>query len=225
MSEIIELTENSQLRVEQDSDVGCPRLEMDVATGFVKIAGRGDSRLMDVPAVHYDDIPIELAHSGLATFLNKYGQRDNDEGRVERWARIFHDRVIEYDAEHGGYWFVPERLLKEAFPRLGDDREDWLSTQRLIIENERATYKQWADGDVSGVILERKIIERVETKHWDGEVTETEREDWEHVDSLWGCYLDDDYTAERVALEHFDLTDAERAAIESTKKGSSSGND
>ena len=99
MSEIIELTDTARLRIEHDPDAECPRGDWHMLTGFVKIQGRGDSRLMDVPAVHDEPIPIEEAHDRLA-----FWRTDNDEDAVERWARIFHDLHIEYDDEHGGYY-------------------------------------------------------------------------------------------------------------------------
>lgn len=63
----------------------------------------------------------------------------------------------------------------------------------------------WADGEVYGVILERAKVYTAE----DGSTLTN----WEDSDSLWGCYLSDDYTAQTVALEHFELNDSERAAL------------
>lgn len=39
----------------------------------------------------------------------------------------------------------------------------------------------------------------------DGSLTGVDRTEWDDVDSIWGCFLDDNYTALDVAREHFTL--------------------
>lgn len=198
MSEIIQIDETARIRVEYDETPTCPRGDWHMLTGFVKIRGRGDSRKMDVPAVWDEPIPIADAQSRI--------EREDD---VVRWARIFHGLHVEYDSEHGGYWFVagadyssystPEPdpdLFRANWPDLKPGSADHLAKQAEVIESERATYQQWADGEVYGVIFERAV----EWKTLDGSAMMTT---WEEVDSVWGCYLDDEYTAEQVARENF----------------------
>jgi len=84
--------------------------------------------------------------------------------------------------------------------------QDKLEVQAEIIKQEQETYRQWADGEVYGVTLEEK---RTYARILPGGVIvggET-REEWEEVDdcAIWGCYLDDEYTAFVVAKEHFAL--------------------
>lgn len=58
----------------------------------------------------------------------------------------------------------------------------------------------WRDGEVYGVIVERRV-------QWarigDGEPRTMET--WGGTDSLWGCYLNNEYTARVVALEYFGI--------------------
>lgn len=39
----------------------------------------------------------------------------------------------------------------------------------------------------------------------DGAPTSATRTEWEDVESVWGCFLDDKYTAMDVARDHFDF--------------------
>lgn len=60
-------------------------------------------------------------------------------------------------------------------------------------------YRAYLDGEVYGVILEKRVTwQRAD----DPDVTQ---ETWEHEDSVWGCYLDGDYTALTVAADHFGI--------------------
>jgi len=72
-------------------------------------------------------------------------------------------------------------------------------------------YKQWAKGEVYGVVIEQ----RVDYYELDDNGVATDRpclEVWEETgDSLWGCYLDDTYTAEMVAKEYFGVEKKEQA--------------
>jgi hypothetical protein len=208
--ETIDLTETSRLRVEVDDSPENPRKDWDMATGFVKIEGRGDSRVIDVEPVHDSPIPIVDAHERLATYRTQPRFSANED-LVERWARIFHGMHIEYDSEHGGYWFVSPTFQEENQPFELKDH-DTLAWQAEVIKGDRETYRQWADAEVYGVILERLETWAKIPKKGLQLIAET-REEWEEVDSLWGCYLDDDYTAQVVAEGHFGLTEEERAAL------------
>lgn len=191
MYDTIEITPTTRLRIEADICPENPRVSDDWwLTGYVNIPGRGDSHYIEVPDVFGDHLDIAYAH-----------ERFLDEDVTERWARIFRGAHIEYDAEHGGYWFVDG---PSAFT---------LDKQAEIIESERKTYQQWCDGEVAVVVLEREIrYVRVDDIGTHGTITR-----WEEEDSLGGCYLDDDYTAEQVALEQFNLNEEERAALEARR--------
>lgn len=232
--ETIELTEASRLRVEVDQDTTNPRQEWEMLTGFVKIEGRGDSRRIDVEPVHDAPVPIAEAHRRIGWDLS--------EDAVERWARIFHGMHIEYDSEHGGYWFVDPDGFRANFPDAGSGKvarirparvdgifqanvyeayeQDALKCQAEVISQERETYRQWAEGEVYGVILERKVTQvtyQAERTELGFEIDTTHPpvviDQWDEVESTWGCYLGDDYTAQIVADEYFPLTDEEFIAL------------
>ena len=60
--------------------------------------------------------------------------------------------------------------------------------------------QRWESGEVYGVILER----RVEWKPVDeAQASRGIKTTWEEDESLWGCYLDEKYTARVVANEHW----------------------
>lgn len=190
---------NYRIRVEQDIDSPCPRDDWDMMTGFVKVPRAGDSRLMDVPAVHAPGIPVMDAHERFGGPSDEYVRSRRDaEALVARWARIFHGMVVEYDSEHGGYWFVsPEH---EDFPSREDRPDDWQAAQQRIIDGEREVYRQWAEGEVYGVILERAVVWETGTP---GTGEHRTMATWEAVDSIWGNYLDDDYTVRSVVDDYF----------------------
>lgn len=60
------------------------------------------------------------------------------------------------------------------------------------------TYAQWLRGDVYGVIHRKRVV-------WTTEDRDDTLETWEEENALWGCYLDEDYTAIEVAKEYFDV--------------------
>lgn len=225
--ETIEVTPTCRIRVVVDEDASNPRDDWDMMTGFVKIRGRGSLNRLDVPPVHEDYAGIGEAQSRL-----------EDEDDVVRWARIFHGMHIEYDAEHGGYWFVDPTQMRLNFPATMTGRvrymvanplapasrwkvepryyhtyADTLEVQAQVIEQEQETYRQWAEGEVVGVIVERQVHEHTVSTHHDGTVTESDTTRWEMVESVWGNYLSDDYTAQDVASEMGVFTDAELEAL------------
>lgn len=196
---LIQIDGDTRLRVKQDTDPSNPREDWDMMTGYINVPERGDSRYSDVPAVHEDPtgeilsawerIVVRHECNNCAWAPHKPSIGSNPE-HVIRWARIFHALTLEWDAEHGGFWFV-NPSHNDADP--SNDASE-------IIKAERSVYQKWADGEVYGVILER----RVEWKP----VSETDqprglKTTWEEDESIWGCYLDDTYTAEVVAKEHW----------------------
>lgn len=218
MTEIIEITPTSRLRVEIDTDATCPRGDWEMLTGFVKIRGLGDSRLSEVPAVHDDPTGRMVEAHEHFDAANLGGDMIDPEPVVARWASVFYDLHVEYDAAHGGYWFCDPKGFAANWP--GPDYPEGRTKREqeaLVIQQENETYETWARGEVYGVILERQAL-------W-GRLSDdgstllqgegTVRETWEQADdtAIWGCYLDDEYTAQAVALEYFTLTDDERAAL------------
>lgn len=225
--ETIELTETSRIQLEPDTDATCPRRNDTVLTGYVNIHGRGDSRLTEVPAVHDDPTGrIEEAWDRIDGVRyaddRGYYRAFEDEDVVIRWAKVFHGLHLEYDDEHGGFWFVSPAAFKESWPTefepgaalyvWRDERITKDDLEHRLIEQEQETYRQWAEGEAVGLILER-------SQTWcrlldDGTADRLDtREEWEEAGSIWGVYLDDAYTARVVATENLDLTADEYAAL------------
>lgn len=241
----IQITEHSRLRVVTDEHAENPRGDWDsMITGFVKIPGRGDSRIIDVLPVHDDTLGIAEAHDRFGNIFQSHsdvwsamGAPDPEE-LVVRWAAIFHGTVVEYDWEHGGYWFLDPKMLDENFPASPTGRRQkmllnplakasgwtvrpnyyvtWVRSdevEREIIAQEQETYRMWAESEVSGVILEH-LTEWVLLAQNDEPVhPPRRRHQWEEVESTWGCYLNDNWTAQQVALDSFTLTNTEIDAL------------
>lgn len=72
------------------------------------------------------------------------------------------------------------------------------------ITQEDDSYLAWAEGEVYGVIVERRfhtITQQVGNPDTDVE----EAFEWRETDAIWGCYLNDVYTAEVCAKEYFEV--------------------
>lgn len=136
------------------------------------------------------------------------GWEQPNEGTVEYAAYIAHDMV------RARRWTEEQRdrAIQLYLTVAGDTREfkvhewrgysqsDW-ATVLEIGENIGLyeTYAAWRRGDV--FIVEHQQRVRLYTE--DGEPYD--EDDWGYVDSLGGCYLDDEYTALEVARENFDI--------------------
>lgn len=212
----IAVDENHRIVVKYDESPSNPRTDEDwMLTGFVTVSG--NRRTIDVAPI-YDDPTgwIPEAHERLSE-LRSFDSRGYRDDVVARWARIFHNLVVEYDAEHGGYWFVdPNRFAEAGFTldEHGDivhraqdfDAETgkYLPTyhvtgtqnvaefQRSIIDAERQNYNAWANGEVYGIIAEKRIRKHVtvfDKSEFAGDpVNEYDEEDWTEEESLWGIY-------------------------------------
>lgn len=81
----------------------------------------------------------------------------------------------------------------------GYGQSDWATVLVLAEDHESLglwdAYERWRKGDVYTVEVQRKTI-------WTSEYDEV-REEWEHEESISGCYLDDDYTDAMVASEYW----------------------
>lgn len=227
-----------RLKVPLDHYADNPRDGEYQITGFVKIPGAGDSRLVDVPAVHDDVLSLRRAHERFEDALYDAGRHHDDyRALVQRYARIFYGTHVEYDHEHGGYWFCNAPEFEANFPAAGEGKvkrfhqkkgsllyeferylQDKLECEREVIAQERETYRQWAEGGVYSVVMERpRYMTRATYNAEEGvfevadPLTKNDMEiDWEETtESLWGVYLSDDYTPAHVALDYFELTNPE----------------
>lgn len=231
------LDEEHRIKVYYDQDASCPRGDWSMVTGFVKIKGAGNPSIMDVPAVHDDPTGRIVEADSRFGALGWTDRDRNDnvvrsnqnigltERTVVRWARIFHNLHVEHDAEHGGYWFCDPTEFEANFHAVGDGKvkrirqvegapintyenyeQDSLEVQAEVIASERETYRQWAAGEVYGVVLTKRTF----LYELDDAGVATNRpatEVWDEVESIWGCYLDDKYTAFQVAKDHWTLPD------------------
>lgn len=244
--ETIQLTPTERIRVVVDETPTCPRGDWHMLTGFVKIAGHGDDRLDDVPAVHEPPIPILDAFSHFddkavwnpTAFEGRGGWRfpllGLEAKAVERWALIFHGLVVEYDSEHGGFWFVAGAdaataetevdsyarcLFYDNWPNLKVGTPEHIEKQREVIAQERETYRQWAEGEVHGVVYETSTTLAPVEWDADGEAwelrTPVEEDDlvteWSEEDSIWGVFGDRDEWLDAAA--DMDISAAAREAI------------
>ena len=114
--------------------------------------------------------------------------------RTRRWTEEQRDRAIHIFK----LWAGDDRKFKVHEWR-GYSESDWATV--LEIGEELGLYESyaaWRRGDVF-------IVEHQKQEHWTNADETAEMDTWEAVDSLCGCYLDDDYTALDVAREHFDV--------------------
>lgn len=211
-ADIIQLTPSSRLRVDYDEDASNPREDGDAwITGVVNV--HTSRRSGAVPEVHYNEPGLAHAHERAPYLPNgRGGAKVSIPEFVTRWARIFHDLTVEWDRDLGAYWFISKEGLEAAgLEQLGEDEA------RDIITQEKLAYDAWVRGDVYRVELERRVgyirADRIDADFFDRADFEPDISIWEgDGESLSGCYLDDEYSAQAVAAEHFTLTEAELEA-------------
>lgn len=80
----------------------------------------------------------------------------------------------------------------------GYSQSDWATV--LEIGDEIGLYNAYASWRRGGVY----IVEHQKREQWTNADETAEMYTWEYVDSLGGCYLDDEYTALDVAKDHFE---------------------
>ena len=194
--DIIEMTPTSRLTIEQDTDAQNPREDWDMITGTLTIEAPWNRNT--VFSVH--TFPGDIADA-------QY-RLNSDDIAVLRWARVFH--LITLDYSEGTYWWADPEQMTANWPELIQGSSEYVEKESEVIKQEQAVYQTWCDGEVYVVSLDRKFewIKVTEPT----EDTES-REEWEPIESLGGCYLDDTYTAQAVALESFTLTDPENSTL------------
>lgn len=114
--------------------------------------------------------------------------------RSQRWSEEQRDRAIHIFK----LWAGDDREFKVHEWR-GYSQSDWATVLEIgEYIGGYDTYAAWRRGDVYGVIHEK-------SQTWKHSEDDREIVTWEHEGSLWGSYLDDEYTALDVAREHFDV--------------------
>lgn len=211
-----------------DSDAQNPRKDIAMLTGYVGITDRqSHHNYIDVEPVHGDSMDLFKAYehfdgvSWSLSFDEGYrrtkGWEEKPEHYVIRYARIFHGAVVEWDGKYGGFWFVnlnpndPDGFAAN-WPELVLHSPEHLAKQAEVIKQDREVYRQWAEGEVYGVVLEQRHERARVERDADGLVkllnplTDDDIfEEWEQVESIWGCFLGDEYTAVVAAKYYFDI--------------------
>ena len=92
-------------------------------------------------------------------------------------------------------------VTKEKYDNEVCNKEgDWKEDCAKIIDNEVKSIGMWMWGDVKGYVLEKKVAF---TKKYKDESREDEDcEEWEEVDSCWGCYEETDELIKEVMIEN-----------------------
>lgn len=218
--DIIQLGPNHRLVVEQDDYNDCPR-DGDYSTmcGAVTVEN-GNSNYVEVPEIHTPTIPISEAHDrlyglGACMLVRHYVSRETS---VVRWAAIFHGLALQYDDKYRVYWFVKmdgDGGFTANWPDLKLGTAEHLAKQHEVINQERETYRQWAEGEVYGVGLEVRIgyggpdTLDIEVEHIIEHECEADcPEHWDRTECIWGNYFSDDYGPLEVAKDYFVLDGA-----------------
>ena len=125
--------------------------------------------------------------------------------RRGRWTTEQRDRAI-----HLYKMLLEDNRAFEVREFRGYSPSDW-ATHLVLWDDKKGSnvydaFEAWLKGDVYGVVAQKKVV-------WSAEGHDDEF-DWEDVDSLWGCYLDEEYTPEMVASEHFESYPEDEEASE-----------
>ena len=138
----------------------------------------------------------------------------SDGGRYSSVADTLYRKV------RSGVWTEEQfiRAMSLCLYLNGDDRVCYVGKYRGYIQGDWGDYLvmwdpetegdvfdvwcRWRRGDVYVVIAEQRAT--YVRKIGDEIFEDDSLEDWHEVDSLWGNYLDDTYTAQVVAEEHFE---------------------
>lgn len=83
---------------------------------------------------------------------------------------------------------------------VSDNTSDWKTQIDKLIDGEVGTIGMWMWGDVKGYVLEEKV--KFVKKYEDESREDEEEEEWEDVDSCWGCYMETDELIEEIMKEH-----------------------
>lgn len=181
MSETLATNGNLRVRLVTDECGDNPRDEYDYV-----------AHALTVPSHHYRD--IDKDGGPLASAWRDLHNRYHWSNAVEifqRWARIYHGATTLYDTPHIGanaVWYV----LPDVFGP--EPTADPIG----LLKSERDEYRAWANGEVYGYVIERRVT-------WSATSDEyPDRDTWEHVDSVYG-YIGYEYaeSAARLAYAHF----------------------
>ena len=183
MSETLEQTDTLRVRIVQDDDASNPREEYDHLGSVVS-----------VPSARYH--PVDRHGGELESAWHRLWDRYDSENGVEifqRYARIYHGAHTLYDANGSpeAVWYIlPDAIAQEQ-----------ISDPAALLAGERDEYRAWANGEVYGYVIERRVTW---TAVDDPDDQYPDHDTWEHIDSVFG-YIGYEYAAEsaRLGYAHF----------------------
>lgn len=139
-----------------------------------------------------DQFPVIIEINGIPMFLTEVYVKKND----FRIVLLDYDDMTLGDYIKGIAYATKEKYDNEVCDKEGDWKEDCAK----IIDDEVKSIGMWMWGDVKGYVLEKKVAF---TKKYKDESREDEDcEEWEEVDSCWGCYEETDELIKEVMIEN-----------------------
>lgn len=131
----------------------------------------------------------DLDDEDLLDIISKYGK---DVVAIEWSTRGY----SQGDYIKGIAYVTKEKYDNEVCNKEGDWKEDCAK----IIDNEVKSIGMWMWGDVKGYVLEKKVA--FTKKYKDKSREDEDCEEWEEVDSCWGCYEETDELIKEVMIEN-----------------------
>lgn len=191
-----------------DLDAENPRILSDPATGAFT-HGRSpyaSEQVIDVEPGRDDHLDVSYAYER----ADERANTAHPELVVIRWARIFYQVTVIDDGRT--LWWVDREWMRDIHPDLEPGTPKYVAAELEVIAADQAEYKTWAEGDVYGITIERKVDwTRIGPGDPDRLTT------WENVDALWGIYFDDDDTSDEAVLKYatteLDVDDEFRTAV------------
>jgi hypothetical protein len=164
-----------RVRLNADPTAVDPRKDYDHITHVITPKGQ---RFIDVDE---DGGPLQYG-------WDYFAERDNSVALFTRWARMAHGAVVHEDRPHDGpraLWYMTPEQIKE----IGN-------TPAEAIAIEIQEYRSWTEGDVWGVVTEKRV-----TWQQTGTSEDNVMHTWDEVESCWGL-IGREY-AEQYAAEGF----------------------
>lgn len=159
-----------------------------------------------------EGIPADYARHTRGAARHSYSP-DASADTAMRWARIFHRVTVVYDDRADALYYLPKstRAEYERGDYAAHTAEHWGGSldaaMRANLEGWVDTWRQWADGEVYVIALERRVTwHRDELADVPADAPRT-RQTWETVDSIGGVYLEGPADVRSTVRDYFTLPD------------------
>lgn len=186
---------------EPEFDNGCPVLQVEPSGwggGTVSFTGYGRD------SYNLDGIDVS-AEDALQHFVSEFGWGKGIEV-FTRYVAIYHGGQVVTHVGRG--WREPTYV---AYTTEKMARVAWGQSEPYLLTADISEWAAYVEGDVYGVVIERKVNLFTEVTTTEGDlVRHEEDEDWEEVESCWGYY--GEKYAEQAAREELALYAPEVAA-------------